>query len=813
MAGSLKIGVCAIFKDEAPFLVEWIAFHNMIGVDHFVLYDNGSTDHGPDQILDSPFRDLVTLIDWPHRPGQTAAYQHCIENYLGRFDWMAFIDVDEFIHPLRDDNLPDLLARAGGHPAMLIQWMNFGPSGHVAAPDGLVLETYTCRLPVEHPINRHVKSIVRASGIIRAGGCHIAQLKGDPCNADGATIQNVAIQPIASSETAVLNHYYTKSRADWGRKVNRGRATVADEPENQRKLAWFEEYEQNATVGDHRIGRFLPDLRRAIAGKTSRHAAESRPVSVTSDGSSLDGGHMSSIAAVCVVKNEADDLAEWLGFHLAAGVKTILVYDNGSTDETRSIALAFSEKYDVRVIPWSLNSHDYQRRAYMDSLWRLTGQVDWIAFIDADEFITSRDPQTTLRFLDNIDADVGQICLNWAAFGSSGHDQRPDGLVIESYTMRSVASAGINRHVKSLVRPAAVRNCINPHAFQVTGRTVDTNLNDIIWSNRDGVGLVAGAPLYDKLWINHYWTKSKSHWLKKLARGYHDILDDRRGLDELTAFDGECSELDLTLSGVGDRVRDMLQGVPGFARDRMSGHGVRRSPAAIFDIGMSEGNDSAFYLAKGFQVVGVEADRDVYRHLTKRFRPQIEAGQITIYNLAAGGSVGKMVRFFHHQVHQGLSGLSNQRSEFSDGNHTSYEVATIDWDTLTKRHGIPHYVKIDIEGAETDFLTGMRASALLPEFISVECHTLQPVESLYNMGYRLFRLIDQNPPSGFRMREPQSEGSHVGVVDWSHTSGPFGRDLPDGEWLDFEHFRRLWHTAKPEFHRTWFDCHAWAPTT
>ena len=65
-----KIAVCAIFKDEAPYLLEWIAFHKMIGVDLFVLYDNGSTDGGPELIRRSSFARNVTLIEWSDRPGQ-----------------------------------------------------------------------------------------------------------------------------------------------------------------------------------------------------------------------------------------------------------------------------------------------------------------------------------------------------------------------------------------------------------------------------------------------------------------------------------------------------------------------------------------------------------------------------------------------------------------------------------------------------------------------------------------------------------------------------------------------------------------------
>src|SRR3954467_5375423 len=60
-----KIAVCAIFKDEAPYLLEWLAFHKLVGVDLFVLYDNGSSDGGGDVIRASSFAKNVTLIDWP----------------------------------------------------------------------------------------------------------------------------------------------------------------------------------------------------------------------------------------------------------------------------------------------------------------------------------------------------------------------------------------------------------------------------------------------------------------------------------------------------------------------------------------------------------------------------------------------------------------------------------------------------------------------------------------------------------------------------------------------------------------------------
>lgn len=38
------LAVCAIFKDEAAYLREWLDFHLLMGVEHFYLYDNGSSD-------------------------------------------------------------------------------------------------------------------------------------------------------------------------------------------------------------------------------------------------------------------------------------------------------------------------------------------------------------------------------------------------------------------------------------------------------------------------------------------------------------------------------------------------------------------------------------------------------------------------------------------------------------------------------------------------------------------------------------------------------------------------------------------------
>ncbi len=232
----------------------------------------------------------------------------------------------------------------------------------------------------------------------------------------------------------------------------------------------------------------------------------------------------------------------------------------------------------------------------------------------------------------------------------------------------------------------------------------------------------------------------------------------------------------------------------------------------VFDIGVSEGNDTAFYLAKGFRVIGVEADRATCVKLRHRFAGEIASGALQLLNFAASFNFGDPVEFFVHQEHQHLSGLTKQELPNVNNAYAKETVLTINWKTLLAQQGLPRYVKIDIEGNEPSFLRSMLASPQMPEFISVECHQMEPVELLHRLGYRRFRLVDQYPPGGLQLPARQIEGRPVAAPNFDHASGPFGLDVfGDGVWLDFAQMRAAWTEAQPRRGGTWFDCHAWLP--
>lgn len=288
----ITIAVCSVFKDEGPNLLEWIAYHRSLGIDHFFLYDNESTDGGPSIIQTDPLKNYVTVIPMPPRPAQWRAYKHFIDNYASNWDWAAFIDLDEFIHPIEADSIKDLLPRYEAFSGILLHWLNFGPNGHDRRPDGLVIENYTSRLFSDHPINRHVKSLVKTGCLIGEPHAHVTPTRGPMCNSSGEPVSTEPIQDGVCHDVMCINHYYTKSREDWLKKRRKGRVDVL---ENTMLDIHFTHYARDCNVIDKRITRLAPRVKAMLLSYPSspeRNLAYGKKVAA----SGVDGGHIAANA-------------------------------------------------------------------------------------------------------------------------------------------------------------------------------------------------------------------------------------------------------------------------------------------------------------------------------------------------------------------------------------------------------------------------------------------------------------------------------------------------------------------------------------
>ncbi len=176
--------VCSIFKNEAPYMKEWIEYYKLLGVEHFRLYNNGSTDNYR-QVLDPYIENGdVTLVDWPTDHSKLArkagwvwftqfpALTDAIFYFTGTAKWLAIIDLDEFIVPAHQDDLLSFLEEYESEAGVLINWQNFGTSGiWDIPPDKLMIEVLTKKAKEKSSYNYPVKSIVRPERVNIEGTC------------------------------------------------------------------------------------------------------------------------------------------------------------------------------------------------------------------------------------------------------------------------------------------------------------------------------------------------------------------------------------------------------------------------------------------------------------------------------------------------------------------------------------------------------------------------------------------------------------------------------------------------------------------
>jgi|Transcript_35142 FkbM family methyltransferase len=207
-----------------------------------------------------------------------------------------------------------------------------------------------------------------------------------------------------------------------------------------------------------------------------------------------------------------------------------------------------------------------------------------------------------------------------------------------------------------------------------------------------------------------------------------------------------------------------------------SQNGVACSPLnTIFDVGFYDGTDSIAYLAGGYCVVGVEADPDLIAQALHKFAVWIATGQLQMVNVALSprGEASRWTAFYR-------SKCSKEWNSFyeSVGCRSCVPPHAIDYSACDKLQvvatdcasifttfGIPHYLKLDIEGAETGCFAALESytSDQLPPYVSAEITNVEYIDNLYRLGYQSFKLVRQD-------RLASATGSQ---------SGPWGENALD----------------------------------
>jgi FkbM family methyltransferase len=212
----------------------------------------------------------------------------------------------------------------------------------------------------------------------------------------------------------------------------------------------------------------------------------------------------------------------------------------------------------------------------------------------------------------------------------------------------------------------------------------------------------------------------------------------------------------------------------------------------VFDVGMHRGEDTAFYLAMGFDVVGFEADPHHAAACRERFAGAIAAGRVTIVEGAIDAGPGSHVTFFRNPT---LSVWGTTDGEWVErrndiGAFEQVTVPRVDFDTELARHGVPHFLKIDIEGADRVCLEALRRCESRPRYVSIESEKfswealLAEFDLLDELGYGRFAAVQQASIPGRMMRTADRYGRPLEYRFERDASGAFGADV--GPWQDRE---------------------------
>ena len=261
--------VCAAMKNERPYILEWVAYYRILGFDQIAIYSNDSSDGSDELLARLASSGIIKYYDWPSKElwsPQTTAY------YAGllrcRTDWILFVDADEFLLLHEHDTVSEFLAGFGTDVSgVAVNWRIFGSSGLVESDGRLVIDRFRQASVPDNYINHHVKSFVRPRAVTEVNP-HACKINGQYVTASGLPFSFVrqGIEITIDTKVAQINHYLTKSRAEYERKKQRGHGTLSlYSPDKFARYddQLFIDHDLNEVL-DEKITRYIPTIESMI---------------------------------------------------------------------------------------------------------------------------------------------------------------------------------------------------------------------------------------------------------------------------------------------------------------------------------------------------------------------------------------------------------------------------------------------------------------------------------------------------------------------------------------------------------------------
>lgn len=218
----------------------------------------------------------------------------------------------------------------------------------------------------------------------------------------------------------------------------------------------------------------------------------------------------------------------------------------------------------------------------------------------------------------------------------------------------------------------------------------------------------------------------------------------------------------------------------------------------IYDVGLHQGQDTDFYLKKGFNVVAFEANPANVAFCQKRFAKEIAEGRLSIVE---GGIIelenynGHKIEFYRNEEHSFWGTTDKEfafRNEVMGTHNEKIEIAPVNFAAALEKYGIPYYLKADIVGSERICLRAMLGFENKPDYISIRSEKViwsnleDEFDLLRRLGYDRFKAVQQD----FTDFSVTLNGEKYTFAEGA--SGVFGEET-NGNWRTFEQILKDYH--------------------
>lgn len=227
----------------------------------------------------------------------------------------------------------------------------------------------------------------------------------------------------------------------------------------------------------------------------------------------------------------------------------------------------------------------------------------------------------------------------------------------------------------------------------------------------------------------------------------------------------------------------------------------------IFDLGFFNGDDTAYYLHKGYRVVAIEANFKLVEDGRTRFKKEIDEERLVLLHRAFHDVSEETITFYVHSQKPDWSTCDLNKTKYWDCKPEIYSVKTINFFKLAAQFGLPHYIKCDVEGLDYLLARQMITALEKPQYLSFELSRFDYYKTfsyLYVAGYQKFQLINQ-------MSVDDEPDFHF----TKFSSGKFAEYLDSNSWLSFDEcltrymkYKELKSIDNRNLALGWIDIHA-----